>query len=144
MPAQFGMQANPGDLAMQVLVSGQYRADRDARWSVASSRIAGQGGQRQTLEVTPDPHEQSRVGGIAELGCGVQEGNVPGLIDPQDVLFDHPRVVLDGAISDDDITDPQPRVQAACHAGERDRAAAEPVGEHGGHHRGVDLAHPGQ
>ena len=68
---------------------------------------------------------------------------MPGLIDPQGVLFDHSRVVLDGALRDDDIADPQPRVQTACHAGERDRAAAEPVGEQRRHHSGINLAHPG-
>ena len=76
----------------------------------------------------------SRVGiGLeAEVVCGMEEGQVPGLVDLQPVLVEHARVVLDEPVGDNNVPDPERRIQAAGHAGEDDHPRADRPNEERG------------
>ena len=137
------MEAIAGERAVQVLVAGQNGAVSDPGRPVATAGSAGQRCWHEAVEVGADPRKQVGVRSVAEFGRGVDEGHVASLVDLQRGIFDHSGVMLDGAVSDHNVTDLKFWIQTAGDTGKRDRTTLEAIGEQGGHQCGVDLAHPG-
>ncbi len=141
--AELAVQAHARGLAVDELVAGQDGAVDDLGRAALAAGPRRERDEIAALEPRADPFQQRRLDVVAELAGRVEERHMARLIGLQDLVLDHPAVVLDGALGDHHVADREIGIEAAGDAVEHQHAGIEAQRQDGRDGGGVDLADAG-
>ena len=130
------VQPSAFDVGLKELVPRRYRSENDL------GLLPQNRGELHDREPPANPIEEIAGRSIAELLCGVEEWNVPRLVDPEPLRFQNPGVVVQDMLGHHDVSDVEGIVDRSCDAREDHHTRLEVIEGERCHHGGIHLPDP--